>query len=307
MKAFVLDDFDTTAALRDDLAEPTPDDGELLVRVHASSVNPVDAHIAAGALKGMLDYAFPVTLGRDFAGVVEQAGSAVDGYGVGDEVFGFVPMANPALHDGSWAELITVPAGGHVAARPQTIDLATAGAAPLAGITALAAADALDPSAGETVLVVGATGGVGTFFVQLAAAAGANVIAPALSEDNDYLRSLGVTELVDRSEDLASSVRDAHPDGVDAILDLASFTPDASLLAEGGRLASPLGAAGEGPGRFNLMAQPTPANLRRLAELIDDGTLRVPIEESFSLSEAAEAMATLQSRHVQGKLGLAVQ
>ena len=274
MKAFVLDNFDTAPALRDDVPEPTPADNELLVRVHASSINPVDVHLAAGALREMVTHELPITIGRDFAGVVEQVGSSVSRFRAGDEVFGFLPMADPNVHAGSWAELITVPEDNSVATRPQSIDLATAGAAPLAAITALAAADALRPAKGEIVLVIGAAGGVGSFFVQLAAAAGGTVIAPALPEDHDYLRALGATELLERNADLATAVREAHPEGVDAILDLANFTPDTTLLKEGGRLASPLGAAGEGPGRFNLMAQPTPENLQRLSELIDNGTLR---------------------------------
>ncbi len=306
MKAFVLDNFDNAPAVRSDLRVPVPGRNELLVRVRASSVNPVDVHIAAGALKGMADYEFPVTIGRDFAGVVDEVGSAVSRYQAGDEVFGFLPHANPSVHDGSWAELITVPEDNFVATRPQSVDIAAAGAAPLAGITALAAADALQLGEGETVLVVGATGGVGSFFVQLAAAAGATVIAPALSEDQDYLRGLSVAELIDRNADLAATVREAHPEGVDAMLDLANFTPNTSPLRDGGRLASPLGAAGDGPGRFNIMAQPTPENLQRLAELIDNGTVRVPVQQSFQLDQAAEAMQTQQTNHTHGKLGIAI-
>jgi NADPH:quinone reductase-like Zn-dependent oxidoreductase len=139
-----------------------------------------------------------------------------------------------------------------------------AGAAPLAGITALAAFDALAPEQEEKVLVVGAAGGVGSFFVQLAANVGAHVISPALAEDTEHLRELGVDETLDRNADLETAVRKRHPDDVDAILDVVSFAPQDSLLAEGGRLASPLGAAGEGRGRFN--ARPTPENLQRLAE-----------------------------------------
>ena len=192
MRAFTLDSFDVPPALRSDLPEPHPGDTELLVRVRGSSVNPVDAFIAAGALKGMAEYAFPgTTLGRDFAGVVEQIGSGVSGHSVGDESFGFVLHANPTVRDGSWAELIAV-AANNAAAKPGSVDLAQAGAAPFAAVTAIAALDALAPTTGETVLVVGATGGVGTFFVQLAAAAGANAVAPALSEDRDYLRGIGV-------------------------------------------------------------------------------------------------------------------
>jgi NADPH:quinone reductase len=100
MRAFTLDGFESTPRLRDDLPAPGAGAGELIVRVHASSVNPVDAAIASG-LKGMAEYEFPVTLGRDFAGVVEEPGSGVTRHDVGDEVFGFVLHANPAVHDGS--------------------------------------------------------------------------------------------------------------------------------------------------------------------------------------------------------------
>lgn len=306
MRAFTLDSFDSQPSLRDDIPEPRLPGDELLVRVHASSVNPVDVFIAAGALKEMAEHEFPVILGRDFAGVVEQLGSGISRYQVGDEVFGFVLHAKPTVRDGSWAELITVPEDSQVAAKPRSLDFAHAGAAPLAAITAIAAIDALALGEGETVLVVGAAGGVGTFFVQLATAAGANVIAPALPEDHEYLRGLGVSELVDRDADVVAAARDLHPDGVDAVLDLVSYTPDASPLKDGGRLASSLGAAGEGPGRFNLMAEPTPANLRRLAELLDNGTLRIPIQRNYRLVQAGEALQALPTTHTQGKLSVTI-
>jgi NADPH:quinone reductase-like Zn-dependent oxidoreductase len=253
----------------------------------------------------MFEYEFPVVLGRDFAGVVEDAGSGVSRHGAGDAVFGFVLLANPAVHDGSWAELIAV-AEDTVAAKPRTVDFAHAGAAPLSGITAILAIDTLAPAEGETVLVVGAAGGVGSFFVQLAAAAGANVLAPALPEDHDYLRGLGVAELLDRDADVAAAVRAVHPEGVAAILDVVSATPDVSVLEDGGRLASPLGGAGEGPGRFNLQAQPTPANLERLAKLLDDGTLRVPIQRSYGFEQAGEALEALPATHTRGKLSVSI-
>ena len=183
MRGFALSEFGTQPSLRDDLAEPELGVSDILIRVRASSLNPVDVFIAAGALQGMAEHVFPVILGRDFAGTVQQVGSDVGRYRVGDEVVGFLLHANPAVHEGSWAELIAVPEDNYVTAKPPTLDFEHAGAAPLAAVTALAALDALAPTAGETVLVVGATGGVGSFFVQLAAAAGATVIAPALTED----------------------------------------------------------------------------------------------------------------------------
>ena len=306
MRAFTLDSFDSPPRFRDDLPAPEPADDELLVHVHASSVNPADAAVVGGALREMAEHDFPVTLGRDFAGVVERTGGGVTRYRPGDEVYGFLPLVNPTVHDGSWAELITVPEDDCVSAKPTSLDMARAGAAPLAALTALAARDALAPTRGEIVLVIGAAGGVGSFFVQLAAEAGAHVIAPALPADEDYLRDLGAAELLDRSADLETAVREARVGGVDAILDLVSHAPQESLLKEGGRLASPLGAAGEGPGRFNLMAQPTPENLARLAELLDSGVLRVHIQESYELAQAADALQALTGAHTQGKLGLSI-
>jgi NADPH:quinone reductase len=135
------------------------------------------------------EHTFPVILGRDYAGVVEQVGSGVTGFAVGDQILGGVPGMSPAVHDGAWAELLAVPAQA-VAHLPDGVDLAQAGAAPWAGLTALAAADALDLRQGGTLLVIGATGGVGSLAVQLAATAGATILAPA-SRGTDYLRGLG--------------------------------------------------------------------------------------------------------------------
>jgi NADPH:quinone reductase len=306
MRAITLDSLESQPTLRGDLPEPSPVANEIVVRVHASSVNPVDAFIGMGALAQMFEHEFPVTLGRDFAGIVEQVGGEASLYRVGDEVFGFVSHANPTVHAGSWAELIVLPEDNFVAAKPEGVDTTAAGAAPLAALNAIAAFDALEPAAGEDVLVIGATGGVGSFFVQLAASVGAHVISPALPEDDAYLRDLGVGEILDRNADLAATVRKSHPDGVDASFDVVSQTPDASLLKERGRLASPLGAAGEGEGRFNVMAVSSPANLRRLGELLANGALRVPIQRVYPLDQAAEALQALPTTHTQGKLGITI-
>jgi len=112
--------------------------------------------------------------------------------------------------------------------------------------------------------------------------------------------------LLHRDGDVTEAVRELHPEGIDAVFDVVSQAPDASLLSEGGRLASPLGAAGEGPGRFNIVAEPTPANLEPLAELLDDGTLRVPIERSYGLEHAGEALEALPTTHTRGKLGVTI-
>src|SRR5215207_10009680 len=311
MRAIVLESFESSPALRE---VPTPQiaPNELLVRVRASSANPVDGAIAAGMMSSMVEHEFPVVLGRDYAGVVEQAGSDVARYAAGDEVFGFLLHANPIVHEGSWAELIVVPEDNFVARAPASVQLEAAGAAPLSGITALLAVEALDVSDGDTAVVVGATGGVGSFAVQLLVHAGATVIATGLPEDEEYLRGLGVNEVVDRDRDIAAAVREHIPDGVDALLDVVSYSPDdfnanAAALKPGGRGATPLGAAGEGPGRSNIMAVPSPDNIERLAQLLDAGVLGVHIQNTYGLDEAADAMDALGATHTQGKLGVRVR
>jgi NADPH2:quinone reductase len=158
------------------------------------------------------------------------------------------------------------------------------------------------------VLIVGATGGVGSFAVQLAAQAGATVVAPALPEDESYLRDLGVAEVLPREGDVAAAVRERFPDGVDALLDLVNYTPGTyvAALADGARVASPTGAAGEGPGRTMVMAAPTTANLDRVAQLLDTGALKVPVQDTYELDRAAEALEALATVHTQGKLAIRV-
>ncbi len=307
MNAFTLDALGTAPTLHDDVPAPEPGTGEVLVRVEASSVNPVDNAIAAGMLEGMFEHEFPVTLGRDYAGVVERVGDGVTRYAPGDEVYGF-RHADPTVHDGSWAELIVVPEDVSIARRPEQVDVSTAGAAPLVGITAITLVDALELSAGDVVLVVGATGGVGSLAVQLAGRAGATVVAPARADDEAYLNDLGVTERIERDGDVAAAVRERHPDGVDAVIDLVSYAPGAfdAALKDGGRVASPNSAAGDGPGRINVLAEPSRENLERLARVSDDGTLRVPIQDTYTLDRAGEALQALASTHQQGKLAMRI-
>lgn len=309
MRAITLNEPDTQPAPREDLPAPTPADNEVLVRVHASSVNPVDGSIAAGLLASMgVEYEYPVTLGRDYAGAVEQTGSAVSSFKAGDQVFGFLLHANPTARDGAWTELITVTEELSIAPVPEGVALAVAGAAPLAGITAVASIDALDLKQGDVLLVAGATGGVGSLAVQLAAKAGATVVAPALPEDEEFLRGLGVSEIVPRDGDVAAAVRERFPHGVDALLDLVNYAPGTydAALKDDARIASPTGAAGEGPGRTMVMAAPTAENLQRLGQLLADGTLRVPVQASYPLDQAPQALAALSGEHTQGKLAIEV-
>jgi NADPH:quinone reductase-like Zn-dependent oxidoreductase len=307
MQAITIDHDGGSPALRSDVPSPTPAAGEVLVRVRTSSVNPVDGAIAAGMLKGMVEHVYPITLGRDFAGTVEAVGDGVTTVARGDDVLGVVPAMAPSVHAGSWAELIVV-AETSLVRRPDSVDLAVAGAAGLVGVSAAAAVDAIAPQPGETVLVVGATGGVGTIAVQLLRAAGATVVAPALPEDEAHLRDLGVSELVPRDGDVVAAVRERFADGVAALIDLVSYAPGAydDVLEPGARVASTLNAAGEGPGRTNVSAAPGPDSLGRIAGALADGSLQLPITATYELADAPTGLADLGAKHTRGKLAVRV-
>jgi NADPH:quinone reductase-like Zn-dependent oxidoreductase len=307
MKAVTLDAPGATPALHEYLPAPEPGTGEVLVRVHATSVNPIDGAIAAGMLAELriAEHVYPITLGRDLAGIVEATGEDVGTVAVGDEVFGMIRGWEPTVHNGTWAELVAVPAS-NLARKPATVDFATAGVAPLAAITAIVCVEAMQVSSGDKVLIVGASGGVGSIAVQLAAAAGATVIAPGLPEDEAYLRELGASEVPMRDGNPAAAVREIAPNRVDAILDGVSYAPGTydDLLAPGGRLASTNNAAGEGPGRTNAMSEPQ--LIGQVARQLADGSLNVHVQRGWELPEAPKALQALTDEHTQGKLAIRV-
>jgi NADPH2:quinone reductase len=298
MRAIAMTDYDSGVALHD-LPTPEPEPNELLVRVNASSLNGIDVLVAGGMLKGMMEYEFPAVPGRDFAGTVEQVGSNVKLFGVGDEVFGF--LTKPTVHKGAWADYLTVPEDGFVARKPSGLDFTEAAALPLAGVTALVAVDAVDPHQDDTVLVVGADGGVGSYAVQLAASRGATVIATAKPDDEQRLRELGAVETIDwTQQNLAAAVRERHPDGVNALIDLVNqaegFAPLAELVRDGGRAASSLGAADEDglAGRnipaTNVMASADARAIARLAELVAGGDVKPAIDAIVPFDETPAAI-----------------
>ncbi len=182
----------------------------------------------------------------------------------------------------------------------------------------MSAVDAVDPSEGDRVLVVGASGGVGGYAVQLAAARGAHVIGTTTSEDQPRLRDLGAAETVDfAQQDVAGVVRERYPDGIDGLIDLVDrgddFAAAASLVRRGGRAATTLGAANveelaeRGVAATNVAASPEPAVLARLAEIADAGGLKVTIQEEYRLESAEDALRAFATSGTRGKLALAVR
>jgi NADPH:quinone reductase-like Zn-dependent oxidoreductase len=282
----------------------------VLVDVEFASVNGMDAMTWAGMIEGMMPYELPITLGRDFSGTVSALGAGVDGLAVGDPVFGL--LLNMPLHDGTFAESTAVPFWG-LAKRPDGLDAKSAGALALAGTAAKTAIDALALTAGQTVLIAGATGGVGAFAIQLAKSRGATVIATAATpEEVAFVGDLGADETVDYRGDVATAVSALYPDGVDAVLHAAGDgVALAGLVAPGGRFASTLGVgpdqlAGRNIEATVVMAIPNSDTLAALAAAAADGTLRVPIGKTYPLDQVSQALKDFTSGAV-GKIAVAVR
>jgi NADPH:quinone reductase-like Zn-dependent oxidoreductase len=309
MRAIVIKDFGVPPVITD-LPQPKPEAGEVLVRVRASSLNGFDAATAAGMLKGMMEHRFPVVLGKDFAGTVEAVGEEVTGFTAGDQVFGVV--MKQFLGDGGLGEYLTVGAGYGLTHLPDGLSHADAGALGLAGTAALNAVDAVGAAEGHTVLVGGASGGVGAYAIQLAAARGAQVIATAKpGAEAALVRELGAAHVVDYTGDLAGQVRAIAPGGVEAALHFAGDAAQlADLLASGGRLASTLGVGPDALDRSDatvipVMANPDRSTLDRLAADAASGRLRVPVTRTYPLSDVPQALADFGAGTV-GKFAITV-
>jgi NADPH:quinone reductase-like Zn-dependent oxidoreductase len=296
---------------------PTPEivAGEVLIRVRAAGVNPFDWKVAHGALEDQMKHRFPLILGFDAAGVIERVGADVTQLAEGEEVYGY--LFKPVIGDGTYAEYVGASAT-IVAKKPVTVGFAEAAALPTPGLTAMDLVDAVDTREGETILIVGATGGVGSYATQLAARGGAHVIATARQTNEELVRRLGAAETIDHTtEDLVDAVRMAQPGGIDAVIDVVSDREAlgriSTLVNEGGRLASSVYAADvEGLARrgivaMNVSMQPDARRLGELSRMVDAGELSVTLDRTFPLEKAAEALEERRTGHVRGKIALLIE
>jgi NADPH:quinone reductase-like Zn-dependent oxidoreductase len=313
MRTIAVETFGGPIALID---LPTPEivAGEVLIRVRAAGVNPFDWKVAHGALEDQMKHRFPLILGFDAAGVIERVGADVTQLAEGEEVYGY--LFKPVIGDGTYAEYVGASAT-IVAKKPVTVGFAEAAALPTPGLTAMDLVDAVDTREGETILIVGATGGVGSYATQLAARGGAHVIATARQTNEELVRRLGAAETIDHTtEDLVDAVRMAQPGGIDAVIDVVSDREAlgriSTLVNEGGRLASSVYAADvEGLARRGIVAtnvsmQPDARRLGELSRMVDAGELSVTLDRTFPLEKAAEALEERRTGHVRGKIALLI-
>lgn len=274
--------------------------GEVLVRVRSASVNPVDWKIVSGGLDGLMDVTFPAVPGWDVAGVVEQVGIDAPEFWVGDEVMAYA--RKDVVHGGTYAELVTVPVRT-AARKPASMSWDEAAGLPLAGLTAYQVLTRLGVGEGQTVLVHGAAGGVGSLGVQIAVALGARVIGTASEPGHDRLRALGA-EPVAYGDGLVDRVRALAPEGVDVVADFVGGVLDVTtaVLVDGGRHASIADPSVLEAGGQWMWVRPDAADLTRLAELVEAGKLNVDVAQTFPLDDVAGAFRLSQDGHVAGKV-----
>jgi NADPH:quinone reductase-like Zn-dependent oxidoreductase len=289
-----------------ELPQPEPIPTEVLVRVEAAGVNPVDWKTRANGPGGVVQLEAPVVLGWDVAGTVEAVGVGVTRFAPGDKVFGMPWFPRLAR---AYAEYVTAPSR-QLARVPDGMDIVHAGAIPLAGLTAWQAlAETADVSRGDRVLIHAAAGGVGHLAVQIAKARGAHVIATARAAKHDFLRGLGADELIDYT-DVAF---EAETGDVDVVLDLVGgedyglrslevLHPDGLLIEVPSGAAQPVLEAAQEQGKraTGILVEPEGRGLDELAAL----DLRVEIAETLPLDQAAKAHELLESRRTQGKIVL---
>jgi NADPH:quinone reductase-like Zn-dependent oxidoreductase len=289
--------------------KPTPDAGQVLVEVHAASVNPFDWKVRAGLMSQMTQLAFPATLGGDVAGVVAELGEGVEGFSIGQEVYG---QASALSGQGSFAEFTPVKAES-LARKPHNVDFITAAALPLTAVSAYQAlADTLHVGQGQRVLIHGGAGGIGAMAIQLAKHLGAYVATTVSTGDTEYARELGADQVIDyTSQKFEEVVRD-----MDAVYDTVgsdTYARSFTVLKQDGQIVSMLEQPNQELMRTHGVTAThqstilTPERLAKVADLADQGVLKVTIDKVFPLEQAAEALEYLRSGHHRGKVVIKVK
>ncbi|WP_067546876.1 NADP-dependent oxidoreductase [Nocardia crassostreae] len=318
MHAIVVREFGGTPESAD-MPIPEPGPGQIQIQLEAAGVNPFDKRIIDGILDGKLPHDFPLIPGTDGAGTVSAVGSGVNDFDIGQRVVG--KFLTPPIGHGTYAEYIVVPRDTTIAKVPDEITAIQAAALPVAGITALDLVHAAGVGSGQTVLVIGATGGVGSYLVQLATLAGGHVIATARPDATDRMLRLGAAEVVNygripvgdaltgqQSTELsvADSVRITVPGGVDVLFDLVSpppvFAENLTLVKDGGKAYTTVWSADEdeltrrGITGGNFESHGGAAELRELLRDVGNGDLVVPIDATSPLADAPQVIGASGGR-----------
>lgn len=308
MKAGIIDGYGSDALRLRDKDRPGMKDNQVLVEVHAASVNPFDWKLRDGVYKDSMSVNFPAILGGDLAGVVVEAGGSTTGFKKGDEVFG---QAN-AVGQGSFAEFSAVNSS-QLSMKPKSVDFVTAAALPLTGAAAYQAlVETIKLGPSQKILIHGGAGGIGLVAVQLAKHIGAYVAATVSSRDMGYVKALGADEVLDYKQSDFSKLLE----GYDAVLDTVGGDVTArsyNVLRRGGSLVSMLSQADPEKAEqyqvnfIHLMARASSDRLDKIAGLVDAGVIKARIDRTFSLDETNDALDYQKSGHPAGKVVISIR
>ena len=310
MRAVIVDEYGASPRLTE-VPTPEAEPGQVRIKARVAGMNPMDRAIAAGGWKSQMPGTFPMVLGFDVAGAVEQLGEGAGRFSVGDDVFGQL-LVPPLGGIGTYAEYVVADENLPLARVPAGLDLAVAASAPTAGMTGLLIVDMLAPLSGKTVLIVGAGGGVGSFATQFAVNAGARVIANVRADNAERMHSYGIDETVDHTNGpLPELVERTHPDGIDVLVDMANdaenFAELAALVQKGGAALTTRYVADQdelesrGVTAVNFQLQPSVELLERVGDALASGQIVAPPITRISLPEAPEVFADQNGSAPSGK------
>ena len=304
MKSIRIHSYGDSGEMKvEDSVRPRPNDEEVLVRIRAAGVNPVDWKIRAGQMRQFIPKSFPFTLGQDLAGEIAETGKNATEFKAGDEVFGF--------GSGSYAEY-AVARQNEIALKPRSVDFTTAAAIPTACLTAYQAlVDVAEVAKGQSVLIHGAAGGVGSFAVQIARWKGARVVATAAAEDASYLKGLGVEQVIDYQSERFED-RAGNPDIVIDLIGGDTLNRSYSIVKKGGIIVSTVGQADQGKAAktgaraVNIVMKRSSEELAEIAKLVDQGIVKPRMDKVLPIDEARRAHDLNQTGKTHGKVVLRV-
>ena len=315
MKAVVINEFGGKEKLNlTEVPTPQPAEDEVLVRIKAAGVNPVDWKIREGWLKDLLPHEFPIILGWDLAGVIEETGDRVERLAKGDHVYAY--NRRPVVQQGTYAEYAAVPED-YITQSPQSLSFEESASIPLAALTAYQAVyDAVELQQGQSILIVGASGGVGGFAVQFAHLIGATVTAIASEKNHAYLQDLGAEHTICYTKgDFQDPFKAICPSGADVVFDLIggdTLKKGGNCVKEGGKIVSITDdPRSHVPEEKNIQShfvfvEPKVPQLDHIRELVDSGKLKTHLSAVYSLAEVHKAHADMETEHTRGKIVLKI-
>ena len=311
MKAVQIKQYGGTEAIEitQDAADPAAQSGQVVVEIHAASLNRIDTIIRSGYMDQMMPLNFPSTLGGDFAGVVTEIGEGVTGLSVGDEVYGQAGALMGGT--GSLAEY-TATSNGKIAKKPASVDMTQAASLPLVGASAIQGIEEhANIQSGQKILIHGGAGGMGSLAIQLAKLRGAYVATTVATDDLEFAKSLGADEVIDyKTQDFTTIIKD-----YDAVFATAqpSLNDSVKVLKKGGILVSMVGAVDEALTKeyevtvIPQMTQVSTEQLTRLAQLIDGGEVKPQVDKVFTLDQVKEAFDYFEHQNPRGKVVVTIK